>query len=176
MSASEVQLRVVDMDCPSCIRKIQARLGERAATTWGSTRAKITYVAVLLFATGWVLRFSGVTPTLVERLLHDLHFDDLFFVLAALVGGLNFFGKGWRSARVRSLEPADTFLVGDLVFVRPGERIPTDGRVEDGVASVDQSAITGEFLPVERGVGDEVFAGSINQDRALRIEWAVRRV
>ncbi len=286
MSASEVRLRVADMDCPSCVLKIQTRLqkldgvsrvdgnpvsrtlsiefdgdrveaarlqeevgrlgyaahpmsdaGERAATTWASRRAKVTYVAVALFAMGWGLRLSGTTPTLLARPLHDLHLDDLFFVLAALVGGMNFFGKGWRSARALSLDmnflmtiailgavavgeyleagaiaflfsiaellerfsvdrarasvealvdlapasarvvrdgeeivvPAKSLAVGDLVIVRPGERIPTDGRVEDGEASVDQSAITGEFLPVERAVGDEVFAGSINQDGVLRI-------
>ncbi len=286
MSASEVRLRVADMDCPSCVHKIQTRLekvdgvahvegnpvsrtlsisfdrdrvdpdrlrdevgrlgyaahpmneaGERAANTWASTRAKVTYAAVALFAAGWALRLSATTPTLFERPLHDLHLDDLFFVLAALIGGMNFFGKGWRSARALSLDmnflmtiailgavavgeyleagaiaflfsiaellerysvdrarasvealidltpasarvvrdgheivvPVESLAVGDLVVVRPGERIPTDGQVEEGVAAVDQSAITGEFLPVERTVGDHVFAGSINQDGMLRI-------
>ena len=282
---SEVRLRVADMDCASCVRKIQTRLekldgvedvegspvsrtlsirfqegtvdparlrhevgrlgytahpmgdGERAATTWGSRAARVTYVAVLLFVLGWILRFSGVTPTLVARPLHDLHLDDLFFVLAALVGGTNFFGKGWRAARALALDmnflmtiailgaiavgeyleagaiaflfsiaellerfsvdrarasvealvdlspasatlladgeevvvPVDSLEVGDLVVVRPGERIPTDGSVEHGVSAVDQSAITGEYMPVERGVGDEVFAGTISRDGVLHV-------
>jgi len=286
MSATEVRLRVADMDCASCVRKIQTRLEkldgvvevdgspvartlsvrfddsrvdatrlreevgrlgyaahpmndveEQRATTWASASAKVTYTAVLLFAIGWILRLSGAAPTLMERAIHDIHLDDAFFVLAALVGGSNFFGKGWRSARALALDmnflmtiaifgalavgeyleaaaiaflfsiaellerfsvdrarasvealidlapasahvlrggaevvvPVDTLVAGDLIVVRPGERIPTDGRVERGTSLVDQSAITGEYLPVDRQVGDDVLSGTIAQDGALHI-------
>ncbi len=64
--------------------------------------------------------------------------------------------------------------VGDRVVVKPGGRIPVDGVVSDGRSAVDTSALTGESFPVERGPGDEVLAGSLNQFGALTID--ARRV
>jgi Cu+-exporting ATPase len=60
--------------------------------------------------------------------------------------------------------------VGDKVVVKPGGRVPVDGVVLDGRSAVDVSALTGESLPVDRGPGDEVLAGSLNQFGALTIE------
>jgi HflK protein len=60
----------------------------------------------------------------------------------------------------------------DVVIVRPGDRIPVDGRVLVGTSWVDQSPITGEPLPVEKGAGDEVFAGTLNTHGALEIAVA----
>ncbi|MEV7422781.1 MULTISPECIES: heavy metal translocating P-type ATPase [unclassified Streptomyces] len=59
--------------------------------------------------------------------------------------------------------------VGDLVLVRPGERLPADGTVVDGASDVDQATITGEPLPVTRTPGDPVFAGTLNGTGALRV-------
>jgi Cd2+/Zn2+-exporting ATPase len=66
--------------------------------------------------------------------------------------------------------PVEALAVGDLVLIRPGERIPADGRVREGHSAVDQSPITGESLPVEKGVGDEVYAGTVNGPGALTVE------
>ncbi len=66
--------------------------------------------------------------------------------------------------------PVDQVQIGDIVVVRPGDRIPVDGKVIHGAGSVDQSPITGESVPVPKGPGDEVFAGAINQDAALDIQ------
>lgn len=60
-------------------------------------------------------------------------------------------------------------VVGDLVLVRPGERIGADGEVLDGVSEVDQASITGEPLPVLKANGDDVFAGTLNGTGALRV-------
>jgi P-type Cu+ transporter len=60
--------------------------------------------------------------------------------------------------------------VGDLVVVKPGAKIPVDGMVRDGRSAVDQSALTGESLPLDKGPGDKVLAGSLNQFGALTIE------
>jgi Cu+-exporting ATPase len=65
--------------------------------------------------------------------------------------------------------PATALALGDVVVVRPGERLPADGTVIDGDSQVDESLITGESLPVARGSGDEVVAGAINGDGLLRI-------
>nr|WNW36713.1 heavy metal translocating P-type ATPase [Streptomyces sp. Li-HN-5-13] len=66
--------------------------------------------------------------------------------------------------------PTGELAVGDLVLVRPGERIGADGRVLDGVSEVDQASITGEPLPVAKRTGDEVFAGTLNGTGALRVK------
>ncbi len=80
-----------------------------------------------------------------------------------------------KSARVRRdgeiIEVSvDALLLGDHVVVTPGDRIPVDGRVVKGDSAVDQSPITGESVPVEKQVGDEVFAGTINSENALEVE------
>ena len=65
--------------------------------------------------------------------------------------------------------PSTMVLCGDVVIVRPGERLPVDGEVIDGVSQCDESLITGESLPVEKAVGDPVTGGSINGEGLLRI-------
>ncbi len=64
--------------------------------------------------------------------------------------------------------PADEVLVEDLVLVRPGERVPVDGIVKEGYSAVDESMLTGESLPVEKKVGDNVIGGTINKTGAFR--------
>lgn len=63
--------------------------------------------------------------------------------------------------------PVDEVARGDLVVVRPAERIPVDGEVQTGRSVVNQAPITGESVPVEKSPGDEVFAGTVNGDGAL---------
>ena len=58
---------------------------------------------------------------------------------------------------------------GDVVIVRAGERVPIDGTIVQGSSAIDQSPITGESVPLEKGVGDPVFAGSINGNGALEV-------
>ncbi|SDX89694.1 heavy metal translocating P-type ATPase [Halopenitus persicus] len=66
--------------------------------------------------------------------------------------------------------PAEDVAVGETVVVRPGEKIPLDGTVVEGGSAVDESPITGESVPVDKGVGDEVYAGSITQEGYLEFE------
>ena len=63
----------------------------------------------------------------------------------------------------------DEIVVDDLVRVRPGDRIPVDGTVEDGTSAVDQSIVTGEPIPEEKKQGDEVIGGSVNQTGTLLV-------
>jgi len=66
--------------------------------------------------------------------------------------------------------PLEEVETGDLMVVKPGEKIPTDGVVKDGKSAVDESMATGESVPVEKGAGDEVIGSTINQDGVLKVE------
>ena len=68
-----------------------------------------------------------------------------------------------------AIMPIEKIMVGDLVIVRPGERIPLDGTVIEGESSVNQASITGESLPVNKQVGDTVFASTINEQGGLTV-------
>jgi Cu2+-exporting ATPase len=66
--------------------------------------------------------------------------------------------------------PVEQAQVGDLLLLRPGEKVPVDGRVIEGESAVDESMITGESLPVEKNVGDEVIGGTVNGSGSLRFQ------
>ncbi len=65
--------------------------------------------------------------------------------------------------------PAETLHRGDIVFVRPDDMIPADGEIVEGSSSVNQANLTGESVPVDKGPGDEVFAGTWNRSGALTV-------
>lgn len=110
----------------------------------------------------------------------------VFFVLIAeVIEGLTI-GRGRRAiSNLLDFMPKDAFIrqqngeqkisisqikTGDTVIVKPGTRIPVDGVVTRGSTFVDQSAVTGESMPVEKVVGSEVYAGTINQSGAIDVE------
>ncbi|NHX38791.1 MULTISPECIES: heavy metal translocating P-type ATPase [Haloarcula] len=66
--------------------------------------------------------------------------------------------------------PVDDVQVGDVVVIRPGEKIPMDGEVIDGTSAVNQAPITGESVPVDKTEGDEVYAGTINEEGYLEVQ------
>lgn len=65
---------------------------------------------------------------------------------------------------------AADLAVGQTVLVRPGDRVPADGDIIDGVSGIDEAPVTGESVPKNKGIGEPVFAGSINVDAALRVK------
>ncbi len=65
--------------------------------------------------------------------------------------------------------PVEEVLEGDLMIIRPGERVPTDGTIIDGSSSIDESAITGESIPVDKVKGDEVIGATINKNGLLKV-------
>lgn len=77
------------------------------------------------------------------------------------------------TASISSSEPTEVtvadLLVNDRVLIRPGDRIPIDGVIEDGRSSVDESMLTGEPIPVTRAVGDEIIGGTLNIDGRLTV-------
>lgn len=132
-----------------------------------------------------------LVPTLFPPQSRHVYFDSAAVVVAAVLLGkyMEELAKGRTSAALRKLVglqartarrldalgneqevPAAQLRVGDRIVVRPGERIPVDGRVCEGRAHVDASMLTGEPLPVARDVGDKVFGSTVDQDGRLVIE------
>ncbi len=71
---------------------------------------------------------------------------------------------------VEKVVPIESLSIGNFIIVKPGERIPADGVIKEGSSSIDQASITGESIPVDKQVNDEVFAGTLNGQGALIIE------
>ncbi|CAM3191343.1 Cd2+/Zn2+-exporting ATPase [Paracoccus aminovorans] len=111
-------------------------------------------LVVFLFAVGEVL--EGVAAGKAR---------DGIRGLAALVPKTALLEEGGTLREV----PADSLRIGQTVLVRPGDRIPADGEIVEGISGVDESPVTGESVPVTRGPGDPVFAGAINTEAALRL-------
>lgn len=66
--------------------------------------------------------------------------------------------------------PIEELAIGDIVIVKPGTRIPADGIIVEGSSSVDESALTGESIPVEKSEGDKIIAASINKNGFLKFK------
>ncbi len=151
-----------------------------------------TLIAV---GTGAAFLYSAVAtvaPGIFTRagLPADVYYEAVVMIIALILLGkmLEARAKGRTSEAIRKLAglqprtarvvregtPADVDIdevrVGDIVVVRPGERIPVDGRVVEGRSAVDESLLTGEPLPVEKTEGDEVVGGTINGQGGFRFE------
>lgn len=111
-------------------------------------------VVVFLFAVGEVL--EGVAANKARSGIR---------ALAALVPKTAWLDEGGSVREVA----AETLRIGQTVLVRPGDRVPADGTVLDGHSGVDESPITGESVPKAKEPGAPIFAGSINQEAALRV-------
>nr|WP_322629888.1 heavy metal translocating P-type ATPase [Halothiobacillus sp.] len=132
-----------------------------------------------------------LAPFLFPPEARHLYFDSAAVVIAAVLGGkyLEALAKGRTSSAIRKLVglqaktahrldengveqdiPVSQLRVGDRFVVRPGERLPVDGRIVDGKAHIDQSMLTGEPLPVSKSTDDDVVGGTVNQDGRLTVE------
>src|SRR5690606_5736362 len=118
----------------------------------------------------------------------DVYYEAVIIITALILTGnaLEARAKRQTSAALRALAdlqpptarverdgrevdiPVEQVREGDIVLVRPGERIPVDGEVVSGASAVDESMLTGESLPVEKTVGDPVIGGTINRTGAVR--------
>ncbi|MDL1862752.1 cation-translocating P-type ATPase, partial [Betaproteobacteria bacterium PRO7] len=65
--------------------------------------------------------------------------------------------------------PVEQLSIGDVVLVRPGDRVPSDGDVIEGQSELDEAPVTGESVPVLKSTGNSVFAGSINVSSSIRV-------
>jgi Cu+-exporting ATPase len=121
---------------------------------------------------------------------HDVYFEPAAVIVVLILLGrmLEARARGKASDAIRHLihlQPATARVVrqgaevevplaevaaGDLVIVRPGERVPVDGVVRDGASEIDESMLTGESLPIAKAIGAQVFSGTVNGTGALRFE------
>jgi len=144
-------------------------LGTSAA--WG-------YSMLVVLRPSWFLM-----PHAGSDILHYLYFDTSVVIIALILLGRYFeararsrtseairrlMGMQARTARVmRDGEMVEILIAlvvpGDLVVVRPGEKVPVDGEITDGHSAVDESMLTGESLPIDKGAGDQVFGATLNQ-------------
>ncbi|MCM2475469.1 cadmium-translocating P-type ATPase [Rhizobium sp. CG5] len=90
---------------------------------------------------------------------------DSITSLTALVPKTALLEEGGKTREV----PAETLAVGSIILVRPGDRISADGVIVAGESSIDEAPVTGESVPVRKAVDDNVFAGTVNGDAALRV-------
>ncbi|MBT8764807.1 heavy metal translocating P-type ATPase [Pseudomonas sp. DB1] len=135
-----------------------------------------------------VLFFPDVLPVKVEE--RDVYFEVSAVIIAFVLLGkyMEEIIKKKSSAAVRRLLdlkpatahvlrdgkeeeiPAESIMVGEIVVVKPGEKIPTDGQVIDGETSIDESMLTGESMPVEKKVGADVIGGTLNRSGLFRFK------
>ena len=74
-----------------------------------------------------------------------------------------------KKGETEEIKKVDDVNIGEIVIVKPGDKIPLDGNIISGTSSINQASITGESLPVNKEIGDEVFSGTVNQDGYLEI-------
>ena len=143
------------------------------------TGAAFLYSAIATIAPGFFVS-RGVAP--------DVYYEAVIIIIALILTGNAFEARAKRetSAALRSLAklrprtarvlrddrevdiPVDDVRRDDIVTVRPGERIPVDGRIVSGESAVDESILTGESLPVAKTTGHRVIGGTINRTGAFR--------
>lgn len=147
--------------------------------------AAFVYSAAVMFRMGGA--YGAGDMDMAMHCLHDMYFESAAMILTLITVGkmLEAYSKGKTTNAVKSLMDlapktahvirggaevtidADEVAVGDTFIVKPGESIPVDGEVIGGESAVDEAALTGESLPVDKGVGDRVSAATLNQNGAL---------
>ena len=147
--------------------------------------AAFVYSTAVMFRMGAAMGEGNVE--MAVHCLHDMYFESAAMILTLITVGkmLEAYSKGKTTNAIKSLMdlapktahvirdgvettiPAQEVQEGDIFLVKPGESIPVDGEVLEGESAVDESALTGESLPVDKHVGDRVSAATINRNGAL---------
>ena len=110
-----------------------------------------------------------ITLILLGRFLEARARSHTSDAIKQLIGLTPRTARVWRDDQERDI-PIEDVVTGDLVLIRPGERVAVDGLVRDGTSAVDESMITGESLPVTKRAGDEVVGGTLNTSGSFRFE------
>lgn len=153
----------------------------------GSTAATV-YGIFAIYMIGYGLGHNQIE--LVEQYSMDIYFESAGTILTLITVGkyLETKSKGKTSDAIHKLinlapktatviregreieVDLEEMVVGDIIAIKPGGSIPVDGVIVEGSSSVDQSSITGESIPVEKTVGDNVFSGTINKNGYLKMK------
>lgn len=146
--------------------------------------AAFVYSTAVMFRMG---AYVGDSQEMAAHCLHDMYFESAATILTLITVGktLEAYSKGKTTNAIKSLMdlapktahvlrdgmevtvPAQEVVAGDTFVIRPGESIPVDGEVLEGESAVDESALTGESLPVDKHAGDRVSAATINRNGSL---------
>ena len=147
--------------------------------------AAFVYSTAVMFRMG--VHLGEGSREMAVHCLHDMYFESAAMILTLITVGkmLEAYSKGKTTNAIKSLMdlapktahvlrdggeitiPAGEVREGELFLVKPGESIPVDGEVLEGESAVDESALTGESLPVDKHAGDQISAATINQNGAL---------
>ncbi len=147
--------------------------------------AAFVYSTAVMFCMGAYM--GEGSRDMAMHCLHDMYFESAAMILTLITVGkmLEAYSKGKTTNAVKSLMDlapktahvmrdgvevtvaADEVVTGDFFVVKPGESIPVDGEIIEGESAVDESALTGESLPVDKTVGDRVSAATLNQNGAM---------
>lgn len=150
--------------------------------------AAFTYGVIAIYVMGYALNNADMHTVMEYRM--NLYFESVSMILTLITLG-KFFETGSKArttdaiSKLIDLSPkranvlrdgveenilTEDVVVGDIVIVRPGESIPVDGMIIEGSTSVDESAITGESIPVQKEKGDKLIAATINKNGSVRIK------
>ena len=144
--------------------------------------------AAFLYSVGVLFRMTAGDAALARELMHDLYFESAAMIVALITVGkmLEARAKGRTTDALKSLmrlapqtatlirdggevtAPVSEVRPGDIFVVRPGETVPVDGIVLEGTSAVNEAALTGESLPVDKAPRDEVTSATLNQSGFLR--------
>lgn len=150
--------------------------------------AALVYGIFAIFRIGYGLGHNDLD--LVSKYLKDLYFESAAMILALITFGklLETRAKGRTSEAISKLMdlapkvatvirdgkeieiPVEDVIKDDIIVVRPGQSIPVDGVIIEGSSAIDQSALTGESIPVEKNVGDKVIAATINKTGSFKFK------
>ena len=149
--------------------------------------------SLVALGTGSAFIYSAVMTVLIPSdvaYVHNLYYESAATVVTLVMVGKYMEGrsKNKTSEAIRKLMelapdtaivirkgeqievPVEQVVRGEQILIRPGSRIPLDGKVIEGITSVDESMLTGESIPVEKAVGDEVIGGSVNYQGAIIVK------
>lgn len=160
----------------------------------GLRHRSMTMDTLVALSTGIAFTYSAIA-TLIPSFLMSYGIEPhIYFESAAIIAAFILLGKlleenaqqktgsaikkliGLRPSLARVMRdtkehmiPTETLLIGDTIIVKSGERIPADGRISFGNTLIDESSLTGEFLPTEKSIDDSVFMGTVNTGSVIHI-------
>lgn len=160
---------------------------------WESLKRRTANMHTLIAIGTGVAWIYSTVAVLFPRIFPSIEMADVYYDVTVVVTALVVLGlameikaKGRTSEAIKKLIglqaktarvlrngkemdiPVEEVLVGDIVVIRPGDKIPVDGDIIEGASSIDESTITGESIPVEKRVGDEVIGATINKTGSFK--------